>query len=233
VAINARSRRSRNVVNRVEPSNLRQSVPSSTGVLPVLTMKRKELAMNLTWWSEDPSELPLLFLTVVVTHLLMSFSQTLMHYGLGHRRLGGMFFRNHIHYHHVNYSKDHLVSLVYVKNDGDGNNTPFFLIPVALMLSSTYFIFPLRVFLVQIVAAFASFLAHVYLDNQYHIAGSPLLRFAWFRRKQQLHFVHHTHGNSSSILFIIHMATAILHSSTIFGTDFWVPTEIPMRMMWI
>ena len=56
--------------------------------------------MNLTWWSEHPSELPLLFLTAVVTHLLMSFSQTLMHYGLGHRRLGGMFFRNHMHYHH-------------------------------------------------------------------------------------------------------------------------------------
>src|ERR1700730_8491852 len=35
------------------------------------------------------------------------------------------------------------------------------------------------------------------LGNQYHIAGSPLLRFEWFRRKQQLHFVHHTHGNSN------------------------------------
>jgi len=179
---------------------LRYSVPPSTGVLLVLTMKRKEPAMNLAWWSEHPSELPLLFLTAVGTHLLISFSQTLMHYGLGHRRLGGMFFRNHIHYHHVNYSKDHLVSLVYIKNDGDGNNTPFLMIPVALMLSSAYFIFPLGVFLTQIVAAFASFSAHVYLDNQYHIAGSPFLRFAWFRRKQQLHFVHHTYGNSNFAL---------------------------------
>jgi hypothetical protein len=34
-------------------------------------------------------------------------------------------------------------------------------------------------------------------------------------------------GESSSyILFIINMATAILPSSTIFGTDFWVLTEI-------
>ena len=71
--------------------------------------------MNLMWWSEHPSELPLLLLTAVVTHLLTSSSQTLMHYGLGHRRLGGIFFRNHIHYHHVHYSKDHLVSLVYIK----------------------------------------------------------------------------------------------------------------------
>jgi len=151
--------------------------------------------MNLAWWSEHPSELLLLLLTAVVTHLLMSFSQTLMHYGLGHRRLGGIFFRNHIHNHHAHYSKDHLVSLVHIKNDG--NNTPFFLIPVALMTVSTYFIFPLGVFAIQIITAVASFSAHVCLDRQYHIAGSPLLRFAWFRRKQQLHFVHHTHANSN------------------------------------
>src|SRR5277367_4152928 len=37
--------------------------------------------------------------------------------------------------------------------------------------------------------------------------------------------------SSSSILFIIHTATAILHSSTISGTDFWVPTAGPMWMM--
>ena len=123
-----------------------------------------------------------------------------MHYGLGHRRLGGIFFRNHIHYHHVHYSKDHLVSLVYIKNAGDGNNTRFLMIPVALMLLVTYSIFPLEVFIIQTITAFASFFAHVDLDNQYHIAGSPLLRFAWFRRKQQLHFVHHKHGNSNFAL---------------------------------
>jgi len=151
--------------------------------------------MNLVWWSERPSEIPLLLLTAVVTHLLISFSQTVMHYGLGHRRLGGIFFRNHIHYHHVHYSKDHLVSPVHIKNDG--NNTPFFLIPVALMIAPTYLIFPLGVFTIQIITAATSFAAHVYLDRQYHVAGSLLLRFAWFRRKQQLHFVHHKHGNSN------------------------------------
>src|ERR1700738_2864285 len=107
-------------------------------------MRRRKIAMNLTWWSEHPSELPLLLLTAVVTHLFMSFSQTLMHYGLGHRRLGGIFFRNHVHY-----SKDHLVSLVHIKNDG--NNTPFFLIHVAFMIASTHFLFPLGMFTIQII----------------------------------------------------------------------------------
>ena len=156
--------------------------------------------MNLTWWSAHPSELPLLLLTAVVTHLLMSFSQTLMHYRLGHRRLGGIFFRNPHQFSSRPLFKGSLgIADVYQKRC-DGNNTPFFLIPVALMLLSTYFIFPLGVFIIQIISALLSFSAHVYLDNQYHISGSSLLRFAWFRRKQQLHFIHHTHGDSNFAL---------------------------------
>jgi hypothetical protein len=42
----------------------------------------------------------------------------------------------------------------------------------------------------------ASFYAHVYIDKDYHVEGSRLERFAWFRRKRQLHFAHHLHANS-------------------------------------
>jgi hypothetical protein len=33
--------------------------------------KRRNYDENLAWWSEHPSELPLLLLTAVVTHLLI------------------------------------------------------------------------------------------------------------------------------------------------------------------
>jgi hypothetical protein len=69
-------------------------------------------------------ELPLILLTAVATHLVMSFAQTLMHYKLGHHPMGGKFFRNHISFHHAHYSKDHLVSRTYLGDEG--NNTPFF-----------------------------------------------------------------------------------------------------------
>ena len=49
----------------------------------------------------------------------------------------------------------------------------------------------------QLVACAASFYAHVYFDKEYHVEGSRLQRFAWFRRKQELHFVHHRHANSN------------------------------------
>jgi sterol desaturase/sphingolipid hydroxylase (fatty acid hydroxylase superfamily) len=42
-----------------------------------------------------------------------------------------------------------------------------------------------------------SFYAHVFFDKEYHVEGSRFQRFAWFRRKQELHFVHHRHANKN------------------------------------
>jgi sterol desaturase/sphingolipid hydroxylase (fatty acid hydroxylase superfamily) len=140
------------------------------------------------------TQLPLYVITAIVTHLLMSFGQTLMHNRLGHHLMGGKFFRNHINVHHAYYSKDHLVSRTY-RGDGEGNNTPFFFIPVFLVGACTYLVLPFDLFVVQAIACAASFYAHVYFDKEYHVEGSRLQRFAWFRRKQELHFVHHQHAN--------------------------------------
>ncbi len=126
-------------------------------------------------------ELPLILMTAVATHLVMSFAQTLMHYKLGHHPIGGTFFRNHINFHHAHYCKDHLVSRTYL----------------GLVGACTYFVLPVDLFVAQLVACAASFYAHVFFDKEYHVEGSRLQRFAWFRRKQELHFVHHRHANSN------------------------------------
>jgi hypothetical protein len=49
----------------------------------------------------------------------------------------------------------------------------------------------------QVVACALSFYAHVFFDKEYHVEGSRMQRFAWFKRKQELHFVHHRHANSN------------------------------------
>ncbi|SRR5260370_20900255 len=140
-------------------------------------------------------ELSLIIVTAAATHLVMSFAQMLMHYKLGHHPMGGRFFRNHINFHHANYSKDHLVSATYL--DNEGNNTPFFFIPVFAVGACMYFLLPVDLFVALVVACAASFYAHVFFDKEYHVEGSRLLRFAWFRRKRELHFVHHRHANSN------------------------------------
>ena len=138
-------------------------------------------------------ELSLYLVTAVATHLVMSFGQTLMHYKLGHHPIGGKFFRNHINFHHRYYSKDHLLSRTYLGDEG--NNTPFFFIPVFLVGACAFLASPLDLFVVQVLACAASFYAHVFFDKEYHVEGSRFERFAWLRRKQELHFVHHRHAN--------------------------------------
>ncbi len=48
-------------------------------------------------------KVPLILVTAVATHLVMSFAQTVMHYKLGHHRMGGKFFlcSMHINFHHT------------------------------------------------------------------------------------------------------------------------------------
>jgi sterol desaturase/sphingolipid hydroxylase (fatty acid hydroxylase superfamily) len=159
-----------------------------------LTLKLEDAAMPLSVVRFLP-ELPLFIVIAVITHLFMSFTQTLMHYKLGHHRMGGRFFRNHINFHHTYYSKDHLVSRTYLGDEG--NNTPFFFIPVVLVGACTYLVLPIDLFVVQVVACAASSCAHIFFDKEYHVEGSRLQRFAWFRRKQELHFVHHRHADSN------------------------------------
>jgi hypothetical protein len=139
--------------------------------------------------------LSLFLLTAAVTHLVMSFGQTVIHCKISHHRMGGLFFRNHINFHHAHYSAGHLVSSTYLGDEG--NTTPYFLIPVFLAGGCAYFFLPLNLFVVMAISAAASFYAHVFFDKEYHVEGSRLQRFAWFRRQQELHFVHHRHANSN------------------------------------
>src|SRR5260370_17518575 len=125
--------------------------------------------------------------TAMMAHLLMSLGQTLFHRHLGHSRLGGRFFKNHIQFHHVHYAGDHVVSTHYLDN-GD-NNTLFFLFPVFLIVGLSYLFLRLDLLVVQFTAMSLSFCRHYYLANQYHVAGSWLGRFSLFRRKQPPPFI--------------------------------------------
>lgn len=138
-------------------------------------------------------EVLLVLTTVLATHYFMSFAQALMHRTLGHQPIGGKFFRNHLAFHHTYYSKDHLVSQNY--RGEEGNNTPFFFIPVCFVGAIVFFILPLYLFITLVITCAASFYTHVFLDKQYHVEGSRLRRYAWFRRKQELHFIHHRYAN--------------------------------------
>ncbi len=138
-------------------------------------------------------KLSLFLVTAVGTHLTMSFGQTLIHYKVAHHPMGGKIYRNHLNFHHTHYSDDHLVSGTYLGDEG--NTTPYFFIPVLLVGGFAYYLLPLSFFAVVVVACAASFYVHTFFDKEYHSDKSRLQRFGWFRRKQELHFVHHRHAD--------------------------------------
>jgi hypothetical protein len=68
-----------------------------------------------------------------------------------------------------------------------GDSEPYFFIPVFLAGGCAYFVLPLNLFVVMVIASAASFYAHVFFDKEYHVEGSPLRRFTWFRRQKLRH----------------------------------------------
>jgi hypothetical protein len=91
-----------------------------------------------------------LVLTGIATHLVVSGSQILFHYSLGHHRLGWTFFRTHFRIHHTYRARGHLVSSAY--RGDEGNNTPYFLIPTILVAAMMFYSLPLDLFLIMAAA---------------------------------------------------------------------------------
>ena len=151
------------------------------------------MMVELVRWSL--SKLPLFVLTAISAHLVVSSSQTLLHYGLGHHRLGGVFFRNHIRFHHTYYARGHLVSPDY-RATKETTRPTFLSLPVSLrrdVLCSPTRSFPCQ----WPLRARHRFMRTSILTRHITSKDRQLARFAWFRRKQQLHFVHHLHADSN------------------------------------
>src|SRR5437764_2600035 len=111
--------------------------------------------MSFLWWRSLSIDALLYCFTAMIAHLSMSLGQTLFHRYLGHHRLGGRFFKNHMQFHHAHYSGNHVVSTYYV--DNGANNTLFFLLPVVLVVSLSYLFLRWDLLVVQLAAMSVSF----------------------------------------------------------------------------
>src|SRR5712691_9937514 len=114
-------------------------------------------------------KLSLFLMTAVVTHFVMSFGQTLIHYKVAHHPIGGKIFRNHINFHHTHYSDAHLVSRTYLGDEG--NTTPYLFIPVSVVGGCAYYLLLLSLFVVMVIESSAALYAHVFFDKEYHVEG--------------------------------------------------------------
>ncbi len=131
---------------------------------------------------------------------LGSFSQASLHLLLGHRRIGGPLYTNHVTCHHALYSRGVMTTPRYL--DEEKTNTPFYLVVVFGTVLLGYRLLRWELFLGCALGMTVAYFVQVYVHVQYHLVSSPLQRFHWFLRLQRLHAVHHQDMRKNhSILF--------------------------------
>lgn len=64
-------------------------------------------------------------------------------------------------------------------------------IPIVIVAVLVYWFAGTLVMIAHLTGVFATFRWHLYLHEHYHLIDSTLDRFAWFREKRRLHFIHH------------------------------------------
>jgi sterol desaturase/sphingolipid hydroxylase (fatty acid hydroxylase superfamily) len=72
-----------------------------------------------------------------------------------------------------------------------GHVPRYYAIPLIPLVCAAYCLLPGTYFIAHLCGVAFAIWWHIYLHRQYHIRGAWWERFAWFREKRQLHFLHH------------------------------------------
>jgi hypothetical protein len=129
------------------------------------------------------------------TYYAAAVIQTVSHRLFGHTKRVLAIYTNHTHGHHARYSRRALLQDEWIASE---RHVLWYLaLPFAALAATVYTVFPLAVFCSHLAAIAFAFWWHITLHRHYHLRGSTLERFAWFREKRDLHFVHHRRVRSN------------------------------------
>jgi len=132
------------------------------------------------------------FCTVFETACLI---QAMLHHWIGHGTLLAWIGQIHIGSHHAFYTPRNYESKGYnVHEEGLG----YTYLPIALAAAVlAYLLLPGLLAVAVCLALISVFWAHEYVHKHYHIAGSWMLRYAWFRKKKEIHRIHHVNAGKN------------------------------------
>ena len=124
-----------------------------------------------------------------VTYYLMSVLQAVLHRDFGHRRRIARVFEGHAVGHHGQYPAHRLQGKSY--KDLEGHALNYYGIPALVSATAIYLAFGPLIAVAHLVGILLTFRVNIVLHRHYHLEQTPLERFAWFREKRRLHFLHH------------------------------------------
>jgi sterol desaturase/sphingolipid hydroxylase (fatty acid hydroxylase superfamily) len=132
----------------------------------------------------------LIFVVVAIaTYYLMSILQAVLHRDYGHRNRIRAVFKAHAIGHHGLYNPKALRTETFVDLESHALN--YYGIPIVLVAVLAYWIGGPTIMCANLLGVIFTFRWHVYLHEHYHLIDTPFERFAWFREKRRLHFIHH------------------------------------------
>src|SRR6185436_9884177 len=130
-------------------------------------------------------------LAFVITYYGASIIQAVSHRLFGHRKRISAVFESHALGHHGVYKTDSLLLERWVP--AEKHVMWYFALLFAPFVLSVSLLAPAHVLAAHTVGLTFALWWHVFLHQHYHLRGSYFERFRWFRRKRQLHLVHHHH----------------------------------------
>lgn len=133
-------------------------------------------------------KLALALATFVGTYYVASLVQVVFHRLIGHAPRGIKLYKIHVKGHHAQYARE-MLSNRWVPTEQ--HITAYYAIAFIPIVCAAFCLLPGLYFMVHICGLAFGIWWHVYLHRQYHVRGVWWERFAWFREKRRLHFVHH------------------------------------------
>ena len=126
---------------------------------------------------------------LIATYYVAAVVQTVGHRLYGHSGRIGAIYLAHTHGHHGAYPRTALLQSAWL--EPQSNALWYYAPPLALIGLAVWWAAPLPILVAYLAGLVFSITLHVGLHRHYHLQGSVLERFCWFRRKRELHFIHH------------------------------------------
>jgi hypothetical protein len=125
----------------------------------------------------------------VATYYFAAFVQTLLHRIFGHHDRIHQIYQTHAKGHHGKYPPQRLITDEWI--DSEQHVMGYYAIPFVPLAVIVAWLGGLWLFLSHAAAMAFAIWWHIYLHKQYHLRGCHWERYGWFRRKRELHFIHH------------------------------------------
>lgn len=131
----------------------------------------------------------------IATYLATTLVQVVFHRRFGHEDRLREVFVNHARGHHADYRAGRLMSERYI--EAERHVLWYYALPLVPLAALAAWLLPWSLVAAHLAALGATIWWHLHLHEHYHLFDSPWARFAWFRRKRDLHLRHHVRQDAN------------------------------------